>query len=70
MRLTRLLRLSLAPFAAGLGLGGLPAASPLLAQNTTGTIRGAITAAAKAVAGAEIIAKNVASGVARSTTSR
>ena len=40
------------------------------AQTTTGTIRGTITASGKAVTGAEILAKNIESGVQRSTTSR
>ncbi len=46
-------------------------AGRLAAQTTTGTIRGTITGAeGRPVSGAEIVAKNAASGVQRSTTSR
>src|ERR1043165_3742446 len=53
----------------GLGffLLGAPGAT---AQTTTGTVRGTVTAGGKAVSGAEILAKTVASGVQRSATSR
>ncbi|HEV8600734.1 MAG TPA: carboxypeptidase regulatory-like domain-containing protein [Gemmatimonadales bacterium] len=56
--------------------GGLVAsipfrAEPLDAQTTTGTIRGMIKASdGKPVASAEVIAKNIGTGVQRSTTSR
>jgi hypothetical protein len=64
--------------ARGLGAGGVVAALGLLvltaggaaAQTTTGTIRGTVTTDGKAVAGTEILAKNAATGVQRSTTTR
>jgi outer membrane receptor protein involved in Fe transport len=68
MRIHKLAR-GLGAVVAGLGLLVLTGAGAA-AQTTTGTIRGTITADGKAVAGAEVIAKNVSTGVPRSTTSR
>ncbi|HEV8148681.1 MAG TPA: carboxypeptidase-like regulatory domain-containing protein, partial [Gemmatimonadales bacterium] len=49
----------------------LPPRSRLNAQTSTGTIRGLIKAAdGKPVANAEILAKNIGTGIQRSTTSR
>lgn len=49
----------------------LPAAGPLLAQTTTGSIRGVIIGAdGKGIASAEVVAKNPATGVTRSTLTR
>lgn len=57
--------------AAGLVLLGLLQATPLAAQNTTGTVRGTITQAdGSPIADANIIAKNVSDGTQRATTSR
>ncbi|HEU5218236.1 MAG TPA: TonB-dependent receptor, partial [Gemmatimonadales bacterium] len=54
-----------------LACGVLFAGHALSAQTSTGTIRGTVTAAdGKGVAGAEIVAKNIATGVQRSATSR
>lgn len=57
--------------ACGLALGSLFAVHPVWAQTTSGTIRGTIAGeGGKGVASAEILVKNIASGVQRSTTSR
>lgn len=54
-----------------LALAGLVLAAPLAAQNSTGTIRGTVTGAdGKGIAGVEVIAKNPANGVSRSTQTR
>jgi outer membrane receptor protein involved in Fe transport len=49
----------------------LPAAAPLLAQTSTGSIRGAVIGAdGQGIAGAEVVVKNPATGVTRSTLTR
>src|SRR5689334_13670470 len=64
-------RLSLfAVNAAALALSFLFVATPGAAQNTTGTIRGAVTGTnGAAVSDAQIAARNVETGVSRGTTS-
>src|ERR1044071_4168010 len=68
MTITKLVR-CLRGTLAGLWLLALGTAG-VSAQTTTGAIRGTITAGGKVLAGAEILAKNIASGVQRSATSR
>ncbi|MES2306277.1 MAG: carboxypeptidase regulatory-like domain-containing protein [Gemmatimonadota bacterium] len=61
--LNRFLAISMALFAVLL-------VGPVSAQNSTGTIRGTITLDGKAATGAEVIAKNIASGVVRTAQAR
>ena len=64
MRIDRYLKACLA-------LVALALAAPLAAQNSTGTIRGVVTGAdGKGIAGVEVIAKNPANGVTRTTLTR
>jgi outer membrane receptor protein involved in Fe transport len=70
MRIHRFLFPSVGLLLAALALAAPPAAGPVVAQTTTGTVRGMITTAGKGVAGTEILAKNIATGVTRSTLSR
>lgn len=54
-----------------LAVAAMMAARPLGAQTSTGTIRGTVTSAdGKAVGGADIMVRNLANGISRSTTSR